>query len=167
MFGEIYEQSIPKPYQSFGTRWIAHKVHAMEIVLNNYGIYMKHLESLALTDSHALKRTEIEGESKKWKNAKFPIHLAIYLDVLTPIKVLSLGFKKEKHDPVTAVRRVSEFNWSMSKLQLLIDASLDDDDCPQLTHYTKLLKMSLTLKTKITYSHSLGELGFNREVNIP
>ena len=51
---------------------------AMEIVLNNYGIYMKHLESLANTDSQALKRAEIEGEVKKWKNEKFHIHLAIY-----------------------------------------------------------------------------------------
>ena len=46
----------------------------MEIVLNNYGIYIKHLESLTISDSQALKRAEIEGEAKKWKNGKFPIH---------------------------------------------------------------------------------------------
>ena len=92
MFSEMYDQSIPKPYTSYGTRWIAHKVKAMEIVLNNYGIYIKHLELLANTDSQALKRAEVDGEAKKWKNGKFPIHLAIYLDVLTPLKVISLGF---------------------------------------------------------------------------
>ena len=53
----------------------------MEIVLNDYGVYIKHLESLAHTDSQALKRGEIVGEAKKWKNAKCPIYLAIYLDV--------------------------------------------------------------------------------------
>ena len=46
MFSEMYDHSVPKPYKSYGTRWIAHKVKAMEIVLNNYGVYMKHLESL-------------------------------------------------------------------------------------------------------------------------
>ena len=78
--------------------------------------------------------------AKKWANAKYPIHLAIYLDVLTPLKVLSLGFQKEKHDPVSAVRRITEFNWTMGKLQLLIDSSLEGDNGDRLTHYTKLLK---------------------------
>ena len=60
-----------------------------------------HLESPANTNSQALKQAEIEGEAKKWKNAKFLLHLAIYIDVLTPLKKLSLGFQKEKHDPVS------------------------------------------------------------------
>ena len=65
MFGEMYDQSIPKPYKSYGTRWIAHKVKAMKIVLNNYGIYINQLESLATNDSQTLKHAEIEGEAKK------------------------------------------------------------------------------------------------------
>lgn len=140
VFGEIYDQSVPKPYKSYGTRWIAHKIKAMETVLDNYGIYIKHLESLAHTDSQALKRAEIEGEAKKWKNAKFPIHLALYIDVLTPLKVLSLGFQKEKHDPVLAVRRIKEFNWTMAKLQLLIDSTLSGDNADRLINTTKLFK---------------------------
>ena len=140
MFGEMYDQSIPKPYKSYGTRLTAHTVKAMEIVLNNYGIYIKYLESLANTNSQALKGAEIEGEAKKWKNGKFPIHSAIYLDVLTPLKVISLGFQKEKHDPTKAVRRRKEFTWTMATLQLLINASLDGDNGGRLTHLTKLFK---------------------------
>ena len=140
MFGEMYDQSIPKLYKSYGTTWIAHEVKAMEIALNNNGIYIKHLESLANTDSQALKRAEIAGEVKSKKNGKFLIHLAIYLDVLTPLKVIGLGFQKEKHDPTEAVRRIKEFTWTMTKLQLLIDASLDSDNRGRLTHLTKLFK---------------------------
>ena len=121
MFGEMYDQLIPKPCKSYGTRWTAHKVKAMEIALKNYGIYIKHLELLANTDSEALKCAEIEREAKKWKNGKFPIHLAIYLDALIPLKVISLGFQKEKYDPTEAVRCIKEFTWTMAKLQLLID----------------------------------------------
>ena len=99
----------------------------MEIVLRNYGSFMQHLESLAQTDSQSLKRVELEGYTKKWMNAKYPIHLAIYLDVVTPLKVLSLGFEKEIHDPVTAVRHIAEFNWTMAKLKILIDHSLEDN----------------------------------------
>ena len=64
---------------------------------------MQHLESLAQTNSQSLKRAELEGYAKKWMNAKSPIHLAIYLDILAPLKVLSFEFQKEIHDPVTAV----------------------------------------------------------------
>ena len=36
MFSETYKISIPKPYKSYDSRWIAHEVKAMKIVLNNY-----------------------------------------------------------------------------------------------------------------------------------
>ena len=100
---------------------------------------MQHLESLAQTDSQALKRAELVGWAKKWMDTKYPIYLAIYLDILSPLKVLSLGFQKEKHDPVSAIRHITEFNWSMVKLKVLINQSLDDNS-RRLTHYTKLLK---------------------------
>ena len=61
----MYDHSIPKPYKSYDTRWIAYKVKAMDIVLNNYGVYIKHLESLAHTDSQEIKQAEIVGEAKK------------------------------------------------------------------------------------------------------
>ena len=51
MFSEMYDHSIPKPYKSYGTRWIGHKVKAMEIVQYNYGVYIKHLKSLAHTEN--------------------------------------------------------------------------------------------------------------------
>ena len=101
---------------------------------------MKHLTSLPHTDSQALKHAEITGEGKKWQNAKYPTHLTIDLDVLTPLKVLVLGFQKDKNDPVTAVQQVTEFNWNMGKLKLLLDASLDGKNSNCLTNFTKLMK---------------------------
>ena len=147
----MYDQSIPKPYKSSGTRWIAHKVKPKEIVLNNYGIYIKHLELLANTNSQALTQAKIEGEAKKWKNGKFLIHLAIYVDVLTPLKVNSLGFQKEKHDPTEAVRRIKEFTGTMAKLQLLIKVPLDGDNGGRLTHLTKLFKACLLFFKKFVF----------------
>ena len=115
-FSEVYEKSVPKPAKANGTRWISHKFTSMNIFLKNYGIFITHLESLANTDSQALKRHEIEGYTKKWQNAKFPLHIAMYLDVLTQLKVLSASLQQEKRDPVYMLKNVHEFNWSMSKL---------------------------------------------------
>ena len=86
MFGEIYNQSIPKSFKSHGTRWVSHKVKAMEFILNKDGIYIKYLVSLANTDSQALKCLEIEGKAKKWKNAVSHSNVFWYINPYESLK---------------------------------------------------------------------------------
>ena len=57
------------------------------------------------------------------KSTRFHIHLSIHLDVLTPLKVLILSFQRQIHDPIVAVKRIKEFNWTMAKLQVQTDSS--------------------------------------------
>ena len=135
---EAYEKAIPKPTNANGTRWIDHKMQAMKIVLENYGVFISHVESLSQTDSQASKRAELKGYLKKWKDASYPINISIYLDVLSPIRQLSLSFQQDLHDPVKAVRRIKDFTWSMTKLQMLIMNSLDSETS-RLTYYKKCL----------------------------
>ena len=52
--------------------------------------------------------------------------MAIYLDVLSPLKQLSLGFQQELHDPVKAVCHIYDFTLTMVKLKLLVDESLEN-----------------------------------------
>ena len=100
-YREIYDKVITKPCKSSGTRWIVHKVNAMEIILQNYRIFTTHLESLSQTDSQALKRAELEGSVRRRRKAKCPLHLAIYHDILQPIKGLSL------HGNATGIARAT------------------------------------------------------------
>jgi hypothetical protein len=97
---EAWGNSVPKPTKACGTRWIDHKYKAMKIALENYGVLMTHIESLAITDSQIAKRAELKGFLKRWKNASVPINLSIYLDVLSPLRRLSLSFQNNIHDPV-------------------------------------------------------------------
>ena len=97
-------------------------------MLENYGAYISHVESLSQTDSQALKRAELKGYLLKWKDASIPISLAIYLDVLSPLKRLSLSFQQELHDLVKAVCCIQDFNLTMVKLKLLVDKSLENPD---------------------------------------
>ena len=122
------EKSVPKPSKSYGTRWIDHKLTSMKIMLENYGAYISHVESLSQTDSQALKRAELKGYLLKLKDASIPISLTIYLDVLSPLKRLSLSFQHELRDPVKAVRHIQDFNLTMVKLKLLADESLENPD---------------------------------------
>nr|XP_012560836.2 E3 SUMO-protein ligase KIAA1586-like [Hydra vulgaris] len=139
---EAWGNSVPKPTNACGTRWIDRKYKAMKIALENYGVFMTHIEPLAITDSQIAKRAELKGFLKRWKNASVPINLSIYLDVLSPLRRLSLSFQNNIHDSVKAVSRVQEFTWTMAKLQILLENLLDNflDDTSVMTHYKRLSK---------------------------
>ena len=83
---EAFEKSIPKPTKADGTRWIDFKFRAMEKVLENHDPYMTHLEQLAHTDSQLKKREEIKGFVNKWKDTGYLMHVAIFIDILSPMR---------------------------------------------------------------------------------
>ena len=41
--------------QLTGTRWIAHKYHALEVIMDKYCIYMQHLENMTEDESFPAK----------------------------------------------------------------------------------------------------------------
>ena len=82
---EAFEKSIPKPTKADGTRWIDFKFRAMEKISENYGPCMTHLEQLAHTDSQLKKREEIKGFVNKWKDTGYLMHIAIFIDILSPM----------------------------------------------------------------------------------
>ena len=69
----------------------------------------------------------------------------MYLDTLAPLQDSSLGLQAEKHDPVQHVCCIQEFAWTIAKLKIDTDNTLDDDD-EHITHY-KCFRDFLTLKT--------------------
>ena len=64
----------------------------MQKVLGNYSVFLAHNESLSQTDSQAQKRSNLKGYYQQWTDASIQVHMAIYLDVLSPLRCLSLGF---------------------------------------------------------------------------
>ena len=110
----------------------------MEIGLQSYGPYPAHVESLVQTYSQPLKPTELTGYVNKWKHATYPKYMTLYLDILAPSRRLSLAYQQDVHDHVKAIRRIQEFTWTMAKLQMLIDESLEKPESI-LTQFNKLL----------------------------
>ena len=149
---EANEKTIPKPTKAGGTRWLDFKYNAIKNVLENYGIYLQHIEDLANNDSQPKKREELKGHLKKWKEASVFIHMAIYLDVLLPLRRLSLSLQPEFHDPVKQIKRVQEFTWTMSKLKILIETSLGEGS-EVITYYKKLLKDVKSVKESFEYQN--------------
>ena len=42
------------------------------------------------------------------------MHLAMFLDILTPVKVLSLTTEQEVHDPINTIKRINEISLTMT-----------------------------------------------------
>jgi hypothetical protein len=47
---EAYGETVYKPVKASGTRWIDHKVRATKVFLENYGMYMQHLEQVRMAN---------------------------------------------------------------------------------------------------------------------
>ena len=121
----------------------------MTKVLSNYGAYIAHLESLSQTDSQALKRSELEGHSKKWKDAMYPMYMAICLDILSSVRRISLAMQQELHNPVKVIKRIQEFNWTMTKLVIVLDEVLSEGKV--LTHKKFLDSIEINADGKHAY----------------
>ena len=65
--------------------------------------------------------------------------MAIYLDILSSIRRISVAMQSDFHDLVKVVMRIKEFRWTMAKLVLVLDEALDKEGSA-LTHFTKLMK---------------------------
>ena len=55
------------------------------------------------------------------------MHVAVYLDVLSILVRMSLSEQSDKHDPVKAVHRIENFSWTMAKLHMYTESSLDEN----------------------------------------
>ena len=80
--------------QLTGTRWIAHKYHALEVIMDKYGIYMQHLENMTEDESFPAKeRTKFKGWHKKWTMGRIPILACVAIELFAPAKILSKSFQ--------------------------------------------------------------------------
>ncbi|CAB4040910.1 Hypothetical predicted protein, partial [Paramuricea clavata] len=67
---EFVEGSL-KPKRASGTRWILHKVRALKLLVDKFGIYMQHVESLSCDNSVKQKdQAKLRGYLRKWKTGK-------------------------------------------------------------------------------------------------
>ena len=94
-----------KPKKASGTRWIAHKLNAMKMILDKWGLNMVHLEHLSQDKSIKAKDcSKLIGYLNKWKQGRISLMLAFFIDLLEIPSILSKCFQDEKIDPVYAMQ---------------------------------------------------------------
>ena len=68
----------------------------------------------------------------KWKHTGYLMHIVIFVDTLSLMGWLSLSLQHDKHNPVKVTRHLNEFTWTVEKLCLIIENSLNEDDAGQV-----------------------------------
>ena len=108
---DLYQQTMEfdergvKPKKSSGSRWISHKLAAMKMCLDKWGIYIQHLETMTEDGTIIGKdKAKMKGYLRLWKSSRMPLLLALFNDILTIPSILSFTFQKETIDRVQSVR---------------------------------------------------------------
>ena len=122
-----------KPKKASGTRWIAHKLNAMKMILDKWGLYIVHLEHLSQGKSIKAKDcSKLIGYLNKWKQGGIPLMLAFFIDLLQIPSILSKCFQDEKIDPVYAMQCLNKAD---ERFELFTQKKFD-----KLPHVEDLLK---------------------------
>ena len=60
-----FESDVVKPHRASGTRWIAHKLMALENMLDKFGMYLSHLENVIADTSKKTDKATLEGKRRQ------------------------------------------------------------------------------------------------------
>ena len=63
--------------------------------------------------------------------------MAVYLDILSPTRRISLAMQQKIHDPVKVIKRIKEFTWTMAKLVIFLEQAMENANI--LTDFKKFL----------------------------
>ena len=113
-----------RPLRAFGTRFVTHKVVALERVIDRLGAYLGHLSAL-LEDSSVKPtcRQKLKGYILKWRDAKIVLGCAYFHDLLKPASILC---KVLQMDEVCIVKAIEAILKTAKNLKKVKDTSFEN-----------------------------------------
>ena len=115
-----------KPLRACGTRFVSHKVAAINRFIDQYGAYINHL--ITLTEDSSVKpadKQKLKGYIGKWKEAKIVFGCAMLHDLLKPAGILCKALQYDDVSVTDALEAIVETGKSIEKLK-----SLSFDELP-------------------------------------
>lgn len=106
------------PLRECGTRFITHKVAALERVIDRFGAYLSHM--IALTEDTSLKavdRQKVKGYVLKWQDSKILLGCALFHDLLRPCSILCKVLQEEEICVVWEIEAVMKTKRSLDKIK--------------------------------------------------
>ena len=105
-----------KPIRATGTRWIDHKLRAMQRTIDKFGLYTQHLQNIIADTSKVCDRATIQGKFNKLIDSKVLLRIAFLTDVLSPAKIFSLATQRRDVDIIQIVDDIESTKSSYERL---------------------------------------------------
>lgn len=141
-----------RPMRACGTRFVTHKVSALERIIDRFGAYMNHLVTLTESSStKAADKQKLTGYIKKWRECKLLLACALFHDLLKPVAVLCKSLQSDEISVVSAIECILKTSSTMEKLnstdvneypsvRKVISRFTDDDTGSTMYQGTKVVR---------------------------
>lgn len=78
-----FQEGAVKPKRATGTRWICHKLSALKVLVDKFGLFIQHLETLSCdTTVKSSDQSKLKGYLRKWKSGKLFVYSCFFVDLL-------------------------------------------------------------------------------------
>ena len=92
-------------------------MNAMMVLLDKYGILIRHLKQMSEDKTYKTQdRAKFSEYLRKWENARYPVLLCLFIELLSPVKILSLAFQDEDFDIVNVLSAIEKTKKQLDKL---------------------------------------------------
>jgi hypothetical protein len=108
-----------RPLRSCGTRFIAHKVLALNRIIDRFGAYLSHLTALSQDASvKSVDRQKLKGYVQKWNKFQVILGCAFFHDLLKPASILCKIFQEDELCVLHAIDAVVKTKTALEKLKV-------------------------------------------------
>ena len=119
----IFENQEVKPHRATGTRWIAHKLKALQNYIDKFGLYVSHIENIIADTSKKTDKATLQGKLKLLtKTSTFLLSCVLY-DLLQPVRDLSLQTQKDENNLIITMDMIE----STHKRYIRLKQKLEND----------------------------------------
>ncbi len=107
-----------RPMRSSGTRFVSHKVAALNRFMDKFGAYLSHLTSLTHDPSvNSLDKARLTGYMRKGRDGKMILWCALFHYLLKPCSILSKALQDDNVSIIDAIQGVVKTNKSIEQLK--------------------------------------------------
>ena len=107
-----------RPLRACGTRFIAHKVAALQRIIDRLGAYLSHLS--ALIEDPSVKpgdKQKLKGYFSKWHDAKILLGCAYFHDLLKPASILCKVLQEDEVCVASAIEAILKTAKNLEKVK--------------------------------------------------
>lgn len=125
-----------RPLRACGTRFVAHKVAAINRLVDKYGAYLAHL--VTLIENPSVKQTDkqkLKGYLMKWREGKVLIGCSFFHDLLKPYAILSKVLQDDELCITEAIEAILKTNRNTENLK-----ATNFDDLPTVKKVTSRIQ---------------------------